>query len=848
VIILLLTLILALAAGVRFYALDSQSLWADEGNSAALATRSLVQIGRDAAHDIHPPLYYWLLHLWTRVAGTGEVGLRSFSALLGALLVLTVGGVGRRLFSTGVGLAGAFIAALAPFQVYYSQEARMYILLALLAAIAVYLFCWFVSQEDQRLPRGEELRPVRLRRLPFSAQLLTLVWAAGLYTHYAFPLMIGLLTLVYLGWIVVSRRRGLVGQRLLRWGLMLALTLGFYAPWLSTAIRQVTTWPTGGLAVNSVTAIKTSLAWLAVGPLGQDQPDVWWIWVLSALALIGALPWPAKGRWPTLRYAQGEPLRHAQGEPLRYAPWPRPASPSPPLRGETGQGEQWLGWLIPLAWVGAPLGMMLALGLFRPAYLKFLLIASPAYSLLLARAAIVPHLALNLFASRRAPTSQRALFPLWSVVGGIWALSVLALIAAVSALALVRYYNDPRLARDDYRGIVQFITATAQPNDAILLDAPGQAEVVNYYYPGELPIYPLPRQRPLEPEATLRELSRLLDHDKVYAIYWATDEADPGGLIEGWMNNHGYKTLDQWRGNVRLAVYVMPEHRAPDEIVDTLNLRLGADIVLVGYRGWNLKPTAGEATHLQLVWRADRAPARRYKAFLQLLDSRDQVVAQRDAEPAGDSRPTDTWEPGETILDNHGLLIPPGTPPGTYRRIVGLYDRETGERLRLPDGTDFINLAPVTVARTSIPPPLAALNMQYAQSFDFGGITLLGHDRYKRGFGHAPNTPLCPGDRLHLTFYWRANIQPRADWWFDLTLSDSHGEEVANLQAPLVGQTYATTLWEAGEIVRGEHDLLIPADLPPGTYWLSLTLLPDTLTPAGVAYLGTMKVTKPVEK
>jgi hypothetical protein len=233
---------------------------------------------------------------------------------------------------------------------------------------------------------------------------------------------------------------------------------------------------------------------------------------------------------------------------------------------------------------------------------------------------------------------------------------------------------------------------------------------------------------------------------------------------------------------------------------------------------------------------------------LQLLDSRDQVVAQRDAEPAGDSRPTDTWEPGETILDNHGLLIPPGTPPGTYRRIVGLYDRETGERLRLPDGTDFINLAPVTVARTSIPPPLAALNMQYAQSFDFGGITLLGHDRYKRGFGHAPNTPLCPGDRLHLTFYWRANIQPRADWWFDLTLSDSHGEEVANLQAPLVGQTYATTLWEAGEIVRGEHDLLIPADLPPGTYWLSLTLLPDTLTPAGVAYLGTMKVTKPVEK
>ena len=39
----------------------------------------------------------------------------------------------------------------------------------------------------------------------------------------------------------------------------------------------------------------------------------------------------------------------------------------------------------------------------------------------------------------------------------------------------------------------------------------------------------------------------------------------------------------------------------------------------------------------------------------------------------------------------------------------------------------------------------------YEQRFDFGAISLLGHDRYKRGFGHAPETPLYPGDRLHLS-------------------------------------------------------------------------------------------------
>jgi hypothetical protein len=167
------------------------------------------------------------------------------------------------------------------------------------------------------------------------------------------------------------------------------------------------------------------------------------------------------------------------------------------------------------------------------------------------------------------------------------------------------------------------------------------------------------------------------------------------------------------------------------------------------------------------------------------------------------------------------------------------------ERLKLPDGSDHLSLAPITVARSRTSPPLEALSMEHPQQFDFGAISLLGHDRYKRGFRHAPDTPIYANDLLHLTFYWRANVAPRADWWFDLTLSDSTGKTVAALQAPLVSDTYLTTLWQEGEVVRGEHDLLIPPDLPPDTYRLSLTLLPDANTQAGIAYLGTVSVSPP---
>jgi len=830
--VMVLLLILGIGAALRFYNLGAQSLWADEGNSAALATRSLAAITADAANDIHPPLYYWLLHLWTSIFGHDEAGLRSLSAVFGVLLVLATAELGRRLHNTAGGLAAGLIAAAAPFQVYYSQEARMYILVALEAALSMLLLWWLLSQEGRRMPE-EDVTRTRVRWLPFSGQLLVLVWTAGLYTHYAFALIIALSTGLYALWLIATARRGCTGSRILRWLLFLALTLGLYAPWIPVAVRQLTSWPAPAATASLATKLHTLITTLVFGPVTPEQPHPWAL-ILFVFALLGALPWPYFSR-------------------ARQCGTPR---------------MDWVRVILPLTWMLAPMAMILGLGLFRSAYLKFLLIGSPAYALLLSRSVVGP--AEWLLARSEQPVAGPAPFDSAGLRPGsaqgalgrageasqgqrffrgfgaaAWVLIFLSFIIATSVLSLTRYYDDPNVARDDYRGMSQFIVATAQPSDAIVLTAPGQSEVFGYYYGGDLPVYPLPHQRPLDPAQTQADLDALLAHQKIYALYWALEEADPEGVIEHWLDQRGYKTLDQWHGNVRLAVYVMPERRAADEVVEGLDITLGNQISLTGYLGWNMTPVAGEVTQLQLMWRADQTPQRAYKVFLQLLDPRDQVIAQRDAEPAGESRPTTTWQPGETVLDNHGLLIPPGTPPGSYRCIIGMYDAETLERLKLSDGSDFISLPAVNVQRTKTPPPLDAFDIQYRQRFDFGAISLLGHDRYKRGFGHAPQTPIAPGDLLHVTFYWRANVAPRADWWFALTLSDGAGNPVANLTAPLVSATYLSTLWQQDEIVRGEHDLLIPADLEPDTYRLSLTLLPDEETEAGSAYLGTVKIQAP---
>src|SRR5512139_1093756 len=90
--------ILILAAMLRFFQLDAQSFWNDEGTSARVAERSLPLITAASIGDIHPPLYYYALHSWRGVFGESEFALRSLSATLGVILVWLIYLLGRQLF------------------------------------------------------------------------------------------------------------------------------------------------------------------------------------------------------------------------------------------------------------------------------------------------------------------------------------------------------------------------------------------------------------------------------------------------------------------------------------------------------------------------------------------------------------------------------------------------------------------------------------------------------------------------------------------------------------------------------------------------------------------------------
>lgn len=134
----LLAAIVALGALVRFSTLNEQSFWLDEATTWGIVHHGLGHVLTTVPRtESTPPLYYVLLWLWSRVLGTGEVGLRSFSAICGTLTIPLMWTIGRRLASERVGLVAALLTAVNPLLFWYSQEARSYSLLLLLSALTL---------------------------------------------------------------------------------------------------------------------------------------------------------------------------------------------------------------------------------------------------------------------------------------------------------------------------------------------------------------------------------------------------------------------------------------------------------------------------------------------------------------------------------------------------------------------------------------------------------------------------------------------------------------------------------------------------------------------------------------
>ena len=618
--------VLLLAAGLRFHELGAQSLWNDEGNSVVQAGRSLSAIAEHAARDIHPPGYYWLLAGWKGLTGDSEFALRSLSALASVLSVAFALALGRRLYGDWAGLAAALLVALNTFSIYYAQEARMYALLALLGAAGMWALAGLVLKRNGRW-----------------AIALGLINAAGLYTQYAYPLLMAAQGLLVLVALVQRRRERPVALRLL--GLYagsLALSGLLFLPLAPTAWAQVTSWPSTGEPVAFAEALRAISVWLAYGP--------------TALGAALAIP------FVVLVFGLLDADRRADG------------------RWRT---------LVPVLWVIVPVVVFLAAGLYRPQNLKFLIASQIGLALWLARGLWVLWNLRPVRGGGGSPVLLRR-------VSRAAAVGAFAWMVGVMALNLPALYSDPALQRADYRAIAASIEARLRPGDAVILDAPNQNEVFTYYYTGAAPIYLLPPGLGGDDAETRAAVEAILDsHARAWTVFWGEAERDPNRVVESTLDAGAFEAVEQWFGDVRLALHVMP---APLAEVCPGDVQFGEIIALVSCDLSAAEAAPGDALQVQFTWEAAAPLDARYKVFVQLLDSSGQLVAQRDSEPGGGLALTTTWTPGQPVTDRHALFLPDDLPPGEYRLIAGLYALDPpNDRLPVSTGGDALDLGLITI-------------------------------------------------------------------------------------------------------------------------------------------------------
>jgi mannosyltransferase len=256
----LLVFTVVIAAGLRLWHLDHQSLWIDELASLITALAPPADIPAQALRNdaFEPPLYFWLLHAVVHFVGSSEWALRLLSAVAGTLTVPLVWLLIREVTQqTAIANTAALLLATNPLHIWYSQEARPYALMVCLGTGA--LLC--LSRALHRDGLGWWIG-------------FAILSAAGTLTHVTgivYPVVGGLWAL-YAGGVRARRHLAMAAAG------VFALTLPFLVM-LTSAVRNAggtgsAQRPFTGLEV--VYSLFTFVAGYSFGPPVREIQDLGW--------------------------------------------------------------------------------------------------------------------------------------------------------------------------------------------------------------------------------------------------------------------------------------------------------------------------------------------------------------------------------------------------------------------------------------------------------------------------------------------------------------------------------------------------------------------------------------------
>lgn len=201
---------------LRLAFLGEKSLWLDEAITYRIALLDPAHIWQ-LQLEPHPPLFNLFMHLWVRL-GQSEFMLRLPAALFGALTLPVLHGLSRKVVGASGALLTTALLAVSPWHIWFSQDARMYVMVTWLAVLAA--FCGWRAVQGSAWGYW------------VGATLATL---AAIYTDYIAIVWLWVVNLVFLA---LARRHRQLRPQLKTWALVhLALAIG-YLPWMPMLLQH----------------------------------------------------------------------------------------------------------------------------------------------------------------------------------------------------------------------------------------------------------------------------------------------------------------------------------------------------------------------------------------------------------------------------------------------------------------------------------------------------------------------------------------------------------------------------------------------------------------------------------
>ncbi len=205
-------------AGIYTSMLFGTDVWFDEAYTYGMLRNGFFDICRITAADVHPPLYYILLKLFTMPFPDAFLASKIFS-LIPLLIIMLIGGIQlEKLFDKKVSLCYMGMFLLFPFIMPYAVEVRMYSLAAMFTFItSIYAYKSYFGGSRKDLI------------------IMTLAGAAAAYTHYFALVVVCVIYLILLIAIWRYQRDGM----LKKWILCAAASVVLYLPWMGCFISQL---------------------------------------------------------------------------------------------------------------------------------------------------------------------------------------------------------------------------------------------------------------------------------------------------------------------------------------------------------------------------------------------------------------------------------------------------------------------------------------------------------------------------------------------------------------------------------------------------------------------------------